>query len=142
MVLEELHVQQCRVLVVDDNRDAADLLADLLLTRGFAVRTAYNGRDAIRLLDEYLPSIGILDIGLPDVLGYDIAAEARKRLDDLVFLIAVTGWGNPNDVQRAKQAGFDFHITKPADFDDLVALIEKRCWDVKEKNRSGRVQKP
>ena len=131
----------CRVVVVDDNHDAADMLADLLGIQGFDVRTAYNGADGIRLMREYEPAIGILDIGLPDILGYDIASAARERLHDKVLLIAVTGWGSDKDVARALEAGFDVHVTKPADPADLIALIRQRCWDVKEHLRSGRVQK-
>jgi DNA-binding response OmpR family regulator len=132
---------ECRVVVVDDNHDAADMLADLLCTQGFSVRTAYNGKDGIRLIEEFSPGIGILDIGLPDILGYDIATAARECLHDRVLLIAVTGWGSEKDVERAIDAGFDVHVTKPADPADLIALIQKRCWDVRESLRSGRVRK-
>ena len=136
-----MHGQQreCRIVVVDDNQDAADMLADLLVARGFAVRTAYCGEDALRVMDEFHPRVGILDIGLPDILGYDVAAAARHQGDDLM-LVAVTGWGSEKDVQRAFDAGFDFHVTKPADPGDLIALIESRCWDVQGALRSGRVR--
>ncbi|HZZ93923.1 MAG TPA: response regulator [Usitatibacter sp.] len=132
--------RECRIVVVDDNQDAADMLADLLGAHGFSVRTAYSGTEALRLIDEYHPSIGILDIGLPDILGYDIAVEARRQLEDDVMLVAVTGWGAEKDVERAFDAGFDFHVTKPADPEDLIALIEERCWDVHGSLRSGRVR--
>ena len=131
---------ECRIVVVDDNQDAADMLADLLGSRGFAVRTAYNGADALQVLREYHPRIGILDIGLPDILGYDVAREARRELPDAVLLVAVSGWGAEKDVELAFQAGFDFHVTKPADPDDLIALIQERCWDVHGALRSGRVR--
>jgi DNA-binding response OmpR family regulator len=132
---------ECRVVVVDDNHDAADMLADLLGVQGFKVRTAYNGTDGIRLMQEYEPRIGILDIGLPDILGYDIATAAREQLHENVLLIAVTGWGSEEDVERALEAGFDVHVTKPADPADLIALIQQRCWEVGENMRSGRVRK-
>jgi len=131
---------ECRIVVVDDNQDAADMLADLLGARGFPVRTAYNGSDALQVMHEYHPRIGILDIGLPDILGYELAREARRELHDDVLLVAVTGWGAEKDVERAFQAGFDFHVTKPANPDDLIALIEERCWDVQGTLRSGRVR--
>lgn len=137
--MEEQH-PECRVVVVDDNQDAADMLADLLGAQGFPVRTAYNGTDALAVLREYHPRIGILDIGLPDILGYDVAREARRELHEEVLLVAVTGWGAEKDVERAFEAGFDFHVTKPADPDDLIALIQERCWDVQGSLRSGRVR--
>src|SRR3954468_5508279 len=132
--------RECRIVVVDDNYDAADMLADLLGAEGFPVRTAYNGEEALRLIGEYHPQIGILDIGLPDILGYDLAVEARRQLQEQVLLVAVTGWGGEKDVERAFAAGFDFHVTKPADPGDLIALIEERCWDVQGSMRSGRVR--
>jgi len=132
--------RECRIVVVDDNQDAADMLADLLVAQGFPVRTAYCGEDALRVMDEFHPRIGILDIGLPDILGYDLAVAARQSLDQDMMLVAVTGWGSEKDVQRAFDAGFDFHVTKPADPADLVALIESRCWDVQGALRSGRVR--
>src|SRR5438270_12330293 len=107
--------RDCRIVVVDDNHDAADMLAELLAARGFPVRIAYCGEDALRLLDEFHPRVGILDIGLPDILGYDLALAARRSLAEDVLLVAVTGWGSESDVQRAFDAGFDFHVTKPAD---------------------------
>ncbi len=127
-------------MVVDDNQDAADMLADLLVSQGFPVRTAYCGEEALRIMDEFHPSVGILDIGLPDILGYDLALAARRDMDAAMMLVAVTGWGSEKDVQRAFDAGFDFHVTKPADPADLIALIESRCWDVQGTLRSGRVR--
>jgi DNA-binding response OmpR family regulator len=132
--------RECRIVVVDDNHDAADMLAELLVARGFPVRIAYCGEEALRLLDEFHPRVGILDIGLPDILGYDLALAARRSLREDVMLVAVTGWGSESDVQRAFDAGFDFHVTKPADPGDLIALIESRCWDVRGALRSGRVR--
>jgi DNA-binding response OmpR family regulator len=132
--------RECRIVVVDDNHDAADMLADFLGAQGFSVRTAYNGEEALRVIGEYHPRIGILDIGLPDILGYDIAAEVRRDGEDDMLLVAVTGWGAEKDVERAFEAGFDFHVTKPADPEDLIALIEERCWDVHGALRSGRVR--
>jgi DNA-binding response OmpR family regulator len=131
---------ECRIVVVDDNHDAADMLADLLTAHGYPVRTAYSGEEAVRVIGEYHPRIGILDIGLPDMPGYDVAIEARRQLDDDVLLVAVTGWGAEKDVERAFEAGFDFHVTKPADPDDLIALIQERCWNLQGAMRSGRVR--
>ena len=113
-----------RVLVVDDNIDAADSLATLLGVLGYEVRTAYDGPEAIEAADEFQPVVGLLDIGLPKLSGYDIARHVRERRGRAVLLVAITGWGQEADRQRAMEAGFDYHFTKPADFNKLVRVIE------------------
>jgi DNA-binding response OmpR family regulator len=112
-----------RVLVVDDNADAADSLATLLGVMGYEVRTAYDGPEAIEAADEFMPAVALLDIGLPKLSGYDIARHVRSRRGDGVLLVAITGWGQEDDRRRAREAGFDHHFTKPADFEVLLALI-------------------
>ena len=112
-----------RVLVVDDNQDAADSLATLLDVMGYQVRTAYDGPEGIDAADEFEPAVALLDIGLPKLSGYDIARHIRARRGDRVLLVAITGWGQEEDQRRAREAGFDHHFTKPADFDRLIALI-------------------
>jgi DNA-binding response OmpR family regulator len=116
----------CRVLVIDDNADAADTVGMFLETEGFPVVVGYCGQDAFRAVGAGPIDIAILDIGLPDVNGYEIAA-AMRGLGDTPLLIAVTGWGARSDVERAFQAGFDFHFTKPAPLTELLALIDERC---------------
>lgn len=116
---------QCapRVLVVDDNADAADSLATLLGVMGYEVRTAYDGPEAIEAADAFQPSVALLDIGLPKLSGYDIARHVRERRGASVLLVAITGWGQEEDRRRAREAGFDHHFTKPADFGRLLELI-------------------
>ena len=114
---------QARVLVVDDNEDAANSLATLLEVMGYEVRTAYDGPEAIEAADDFLPAVALLDIGLPRLSGYDIARHVRERRGNDVLLVAITGWGQDDDRRRAREAGFDHHFTKPADFEVLLALI-------------------
>ena len=112
-----------RVLVVDDNEDAANSLATLLEVMGYQVRTAYDGPEAIEAADEFQPAVALLDIGLPRLSGYDIARHVRGNRGKDVLLVAITGWGQEDDRRRAKEAGFDHHFTKPADFGVLLELI-------------------
>ena len=114
-----------KVLVVDDNEDAADSLATLLGVMGYSVRTAYDGPEGIEAADEFEPAVALLDIGLPRLSGYDIAKHVRGTRGEKVLLVAITGWGQEDDRRRAHEAGFDHHFTKPADFDVLLALIDK-----------------
>jgi DNA-binding response OmpR family regulator len=114
-----------RVLVVDDNEDAADSLAMLISVRGDCVRTAYDGEQAVELEESFRPGIVLLDIGLPKMSGYDVARHIRAERGDGVLIIAITGWGQAEDRERAREAGFDHHFTKPVDFDRLIALLER-----------------
>ena len=114
-----------RVLVVDDNEDAADSLATLLGVMGYQVRTAYDGPEAIEAADEFQPAVALLDIGLPQLSGYDIARHVRQMRGEDVLLVAITGWGQEDDRRKAREAGFDHHFTKPADFEQLVQLIDR-----------------
>jgi len=115
--------QARRILVVDDNEDAADSLATLLEVLGYHVRVAYDGPEAIEAADAFHPDAGLLDIGLPHLSGYEIARHIRSTRGREVLLVAITGWGQPEDQRRAREAGFDHHFTKPADFERLVAII-------------------
>jgi DNA-binding response OmpR family regulator len=117
--------QRTRVLVVDDNMDAADSLGTLLTVTGYEVRIAYDGPEAIEAADEFLPRVALLDIGLPKLSGYDIARHLRERCGESVLLVAITGWGQESDRARAREAGFDHHFTKPADFHKLLTLIDQ-----------------
>src|SRR6185436_11108059 len=114
-----------RVLVVDDNEDAADSLATLLNVLGYTVRVAYDGPDAIAAADEFRPDAALLDIGLPKLSGYDIARHMRSTRGEDVLLVAITGWGQEDDRRKAREAGFDHHFTKPADFEQLLQLIDR-----------------
>jgi len=114
-----------RILVIDDNIDAAESLAMLLETIGHTSCTAHDGMTGLKLAEEFNPEIILLDIGLPDLNGYDVARRIRQHLwgQDLL-LIAVTGWGQEKDKELAKSAGFDEHLTKPIDFQQLNLLLE------------------
>ena len=111
--------------MVDDNEDAANSLATLLEVMGYDVRIAYDGPEGIEAADEFEPAVALLDIGLPKLSGYDIARHVRGKRGEDVLLVAITGWGQEDDRRRAHEAGFDHHFTKPADFDVLLALIDK-----------------
>jgi len=118
-----------RVLVVDDNEDAADSLATLLNVMHYQVRVAYDGPEAIEAADEFAPAVALLDIGLPKLSGYDIARHIRSTRGEDVLLVAITGWGQEEDKRKAREAGFDHHFTKPADFEVLLQLIEQEMKD-------------
>ncbi|MGE0444489.1 MAG: ATP-binding protein [Vicinamibacterales bacterium] len=116
-----------RVLVVDDNRDAAEVLADSLRAMGHTVRRAHDGPDALEVLDGFLPDVVLLDLGLPVMDGFELAA--RLRADDRfagVGLFAVTGYGQQTDRQRTEAAGFNVHLVKPVDVQAVDAAI--RAW--------------
>ena len=129
--------RHARVLVVDDNEDAADSLATLLQVLGYTVRVAYDGPDAIVAADEFRPDAALLDIGLPKLSGYDIARHMRGSRGDEVLLVAITGWGQEDDRRKARDAGFDHHFTKPADFDLLMALLEQELRHRRAANASS-----
>jgi PAS domain S-box-containing protein len=113
-----------RVLVADDNKDAADALALLLELAGHEVRVANGGRAALSLAQTFRPDVAILDIGMPELNGYEVAKELRREpWGARMYLIALTGWGKDEDQQRAKDAGFDRHLTKPVDTDALEILV-------------------
>ena len=121
-----------RLLVVDDNKDAADSLAILLRMNGHDVQLAYNGPSAIELASTYLPDIVFLDIGMPVVDGYEVARQLRKipHLQNAI-LTALTGWGQDEDRQRTAQAGFDFHLVKPVDPKAVETLLNNPKRDRK-----------
>jgi CheY-like chemotaxis protein len=112
------------VLVVDDNRDAADSLGALLRSLGGEVRVAYDGPSALEMLADFRPDVALMDIGMPRMDGYELARQVRERPDyrDIV-LIALTGWGKEEDRRRAQEAGFAYHLGKPAGVAELRSLI-------------------
>jgi PAS domain S-box-containing protein len=121
-----LAVTGLRVIVADDNKDAADALAMLLELSGHEVRVAHGGRAALSLAQTFRPDVVILDIGMPDLSGYEVAEQLRREpWGESIMLIALTGWGRDDDRQRATAAGFDQHMTKPVDPEKLEALISK-----------------
>ena len=115
-----------RVLVVDDNADAADLLAMTLTSFGYEVSIAYDGTTALKLALEIEPRAVVCDIGLPDIDGYEVARRLRSRSAGAdVHLIALTGYGQESDKAMSKKAGFDAHVVKPANLLQLRSLLEK-----------------
>jgi CheY-like chemotaxis protein len=115
-----------RILIVDDNRDAAETLSTLLTALGASVSIAYNGREALDALDVVEPDAVLLDIGMPGMDGYEVARQIRLTAEHAdVLLIALTGWGQHEDQARATRAGFDHHLVKPPDLDRLRLLLAK-----------------
>ena len=114
-----------RVLVVDDNADAADSLAMLLEVRGDAVRVAYDGEEALAAEADFVPEVVLLDIGMPKLSGYEVARRIREIRGAGVLIVAITGWGQDEDRQRSREAGFDHHFTKPVDYAALLEVIDR-----------------
>ena len=112
-----------RVLVADDNRDAADSLQRVLELYGHDVRVAYDGASALRIGDEFRPRVAVLDIAMPGTNGYEVARAMRRRQGGEVTLVALTGWGQAADRQRAIESGFDYHLVKPVDPNALNQLL-------------------
>jgi CheY-like chemotaxis protein/anti-sigma regulatory factor (Ser/Thr protein kinase) len=114
-----------QILVVDDNEDALDLLADLLRAAGHLVRTAKDGPSALRTLETFHPDVAVLDIGLPVMDGYELANRVRARLGDAApRLVALTGYGQESDRDRARKAGFAQHLTKPIELGSLLGVLD------------------
>ncbi len=116
----------CRILVVDDNDDAAQATAVLLELAGHEVKAVADGHDALASAPIFAPHVVLLDIGLPGIDGYAVARQLRA-IDEMrsSCLIALTGYGQPADRERANEAGFDHHLTKPADPDELLRVIQE-----------------
>jgi CheY-like chemotaxis protein len=113
-----------RLLVADDNRDAADTCAALLEISGHHVQTAYSGRQALELAESFRPHAALLDIGLPDLSGYVLAKHIRAaRWGQRTLLVAITGWGQNEDRRRAYEAGFDHHLAKPVAAEAIDSLL-------------------
>ena len=113
----------CRVLVVDDNADAADTLADVLRGVGYDVAVAHDAPQALDLAAKFLPSIALLDIGLPVMDGYELARHLREQLIKPPRLVAVSGYGHDADLARSRAAGFEVHLGKPVSMDVLVNVL-------------------
>ena len=113
-----------RVLVVDDNEDAADLLAMSVRLMAHLVRVAHDGPTALQIAAQFQPDVALLDIGLPGMDGYALAQELRRRRGgDRQLLVAITGYGQEADQRRAREAGFDRHLVKPVDPETVLDLL-------------------
>ena len=118
--------RQRRVLVADDNRDAGETLAMLLRLDGHEVDVATDGLEAVEMFVRLQPEVVILDIGMPGLSGHEAALRIREQCGEReVTLIAVTGWGQKADKDRAAASGFDHHFTKPVEPTVLSALLQK-----------------
>jgi CheY-like chemotaxis protein len=114
-----------KVLVVDDNADAAESLALLLDATGATTSVAYDGPAALRAFAEQRPDVVLLDIGMPGMDGYEVARSIRERWPQSgATLVALTGWGQEEDRRRTAAAGFDHHLVKPAGFEEIEAILE------------------
>ena len=126
-----------RVLVVEDQQDARDSLRMLLEMDDHRVETASSGREGVAAFDAFGPEVVLVDIGLPEMNGYEVARAIRSRANgDGVRLIALTGYGQPEDQRTSLEAGFDFHLTKPVAYDELKALLERTGLTSTEPPRS------
>ena len=121
--------RKLRVLVADDNRDAADSMQRILALFGHEVQVAYDGSTALRLGEQFRPRVALLDIGMPGTNGYEVARALRRSQGPRVTLVAVTGWGQEADRRRSSEAGFDHHLTKPVDpgaLNNLLAQVASK----------------
>ncbi|WP_222615444.1 response regulator [Persicimonas caeni] len=115
-----------RVLVVDDNVDIADALAALLDLQGCQVRVAHHGEAGLEEALDFEPEVIFLDIGLPGMDGYEVARQLRSHsLGDHTTLVALTGYGQASDRQKAVEAGFDHHLVKPARLDQIRQILDQ-----------------
>jgi two-component system CheB/CheR fusion protein len=113
-----------RILLVEDNPDAAESLRVLLELAGHEVHVASDGLRALKVVDEFEPELAFIDVGLPGIDGYELASRLRALPScRSTLLIALTGYGRDEDKKRASDAGFDHHLTKPVDFDAIDRLL-------------------
>ncbi len=118
----------CRILVIDDNCDVADALGMMLSIEGHTVQIANSGHEALALADRYVPDIAFLDIGMPEMDGYEVAGLLREKLSAKPpLLVALSGYGSALDRERSRAAGFDAHVTKPLDISKLRDLVDQAC---------------
>jgi CheY-like chemotaxis protein len=113
------------VVIVDDNHDAADSMALLAQLEGADTRVAYAAEPALAAIEKWIPDVVLLDIGMPGMDGYEVCRRIRAKHGQGIALIAVSGWGQDADKQLAMNAGFDAHLTKPADPEILAQTIAR-----------------
>ena len=117
---------RCKVLVVDDNLDAAESLAILMKLAGHEVRMAFDGIEAVKTAETFLPHIVFLDLGLPKLIGSEAARHIRQQpWSKGMVLVALTGWGHEKDRRTSREVGFDDHVVKPASLEDLTKIINR-----------------
>ena len=125
-----IKMKRIRFLVVDDHPDSAALLERLLVVSGHEARSAYDGLTAVAEAERYRPDVVLLDIGLPRLNGYDACRVIREQSwGTNIVLVAVTGWGDEDDIRRSREAGFDGHLVKPVELDKLMELLSSVALD-------------
>jgi CheY-like chemotaxis protein len=113
-----------RILIVDDNADAANSLAQVLALDGHVAEAVYSASAALNWAASFAPEVVLLDLGLPEMDGYEVARRLRQRPEFVgVRIVALTGYGQSEDVRRSSEAGFDDHLTKPVDFAALERVL-------------------
>jgi two-component system CheB/CheR fusion protein len=115
-----------RIVIVEDQDDNRAMLARLLEMDGFTVHAAASGREGLDLVQRERPDAAIIDIGLPEMDGYEVAQRIRSADGDHIRLIALTGYGQSRDVEQARAAGFDHHLVKPLQLDRLIGLLRNQ----------------
>jgi CheY-like chemotaxis protein len=114
---------------VDDNQDAAETLAELLELWNFKPVTAHDGQTGLEVVRSHHPQAVLLDVGLPDMEGYELARRIRREpIGDDMLLVALTGYGREEDRRRSREAGINFHLTKPVDMGDLRDLLMRELY--------------
>lgn len=122
--MQNAATKEKRVLIVDDNEDAANSLAMILSLDGHEVQSAYSGPQALEQVDSFDPDVVLLDIGLPVMDGYEVARRIRERPNaGAIRLIALTGYSRESDKARAREAGFDDHVVKPVEIARLRSVL-------------------
>jgi PAS domain S-box-containing protein len=133
----------CRILVVDDNRDATATLARQLQHLGHDVETAHDGSEALETAAAFQPRVMLVDLGMPGISGYEVARQIRERSDlAATRLVALTGWGQPGDRARTREAGFYHHLVKPVELDLLESLIAQWAESTSHKGTSDAGDSP
>jgi CheY-like chemotaxis protein len=117
-----------RILIVDDNAQAADVASELLDLYGYQTAVAYGGQQGLQTAEVFAPDVILLDLGMPGMDGFQVAAAVRARpaLRD-VAIVAFSAWGDPATRQRTQAAGFDQHLTKPASLEEILGTIAIAC---------------
>jgi DNA-binding response OmpR family regulator len=112
-----------RVLLVDDNLDSSEPLSLLLQAKGHQTRVAVEGEEAISVAADFLPNCVVLDLGLPGMDGFEVARRLRERHGTRVTLVALTGWAGKEVRAKAAEAGFDYHLVKPVNWEELEHIV-------------------
>jgi CheY-like chemotaxis protein len=114
-----------RILIVDDNQDAADALARLVSSYGYEVKAVYSGSDALQETESFQPDMALVDLGMPGIDGFETVTQLRQRRGNVhLLVVAVTGWTRDEDKRRAYEAGFDLHVGKPVTTEILRDVLE------------------